>query len=443
MDFYRWEYFDTAIALIQIIIVMYFGFRWRGRIGTQAAITLELCAWFFISPADFAVNFNTPLLIYDPRFIPWVPFLPWNLSINNLIIIVYILYVLLLYFIKKNLRIDRWLLIFFIAVILGNFGAFFSILKVDFHTLFSADKIFLLIIATALGLKSMNNNKAYDSSWYIQFLWLLFIVSFMSTISMFLLSPDLRDSRDWGYAIIQSQYSPTVFTVLFILAIFKKLKRWQSVIAILTVIIVGFFGHYKSVMLILPSILLIRIFSPLLRLMAKSVINNILFFLMLFSPVIVVLLFYRSVPAFSTRAFQILNAFTSLYKNGIFTQFFGLGWDQWYYIYFPFKFVDYYAWNHIQLVNEHYKYSIQTSGMSILLDSGILGSLSFISSAYMLYLKTIKCNRFGYLATVLIAGLMVNILFLFPNIAPEGAMLVVILLTGSCLNGKPNNEMIK
>lgn len=430
LSFLNWSICDTVIALIQVVIVVIIAVRFRRKIGSPAAVTLALCAWFFVSPADFLVSFNTNLAVTDPRFVPWVPVLPFGLSINNSIIVIYVIYIFSYYLLITHKRISKWILLFFVAIICGNVGALFTINNIDFHTLFGSDKIAALIIASGIAMTSLKRQNGNRDVWYFQYLWMLFAISMLSTISMLLLLPALRDSRDWGYAIIQSQYSLTIFVVLFVHAIFSDVRRWKALLAYIVAPLVGFLGHYKYVMLMLPVILLFRLIAPFLARFDKRIMNNVIFLGMLISPVVVVFLLNKYVPAISTRYFQILNAAYSFYNNGIITNFFGLGWDQWYHIHFPFKFIDYYAWNPVQLENADYKYSIQTSAMSVIFDSGLLGSLFFFGAIYNFYIRSFKNRKFNFFSTLLIAALMVNILLLFPNIAPEGAMLLVIIGSG-------------
>lgn len=397
MDIRNWILFDTFIILLNLFFVFYKLRSFKGKTSFFARISVFFLLLLFIFPSGLVPV--GVLSIVELTDIPRNWYLHLKIGPLGIADIVTLIFSgICVFHVSHNGKVNRFILMslnfIFLTFFLGIISAIFLAINVDYQNLLNVSRTFLLIVLFMYaGYVVVKKFGQHGIEILSSCLWGTFI---MSMVSMVLLDPAARAIRYFVPAMLQSQQFVSVIPFL---ALYFYVKRKESptcrlhsrLWCIATVMM--FFMGYKAFYFLLLLFIGLYVISKL-RIMSKTT-SAILFmlFLLIFQPVLLYLNFILGgFSAVDTRAFQVINSMATLENRGLMSILFGIGWGQWYTVYFEFPTIDYGAWGANQLASDDAKYSIQIAPFSLIRSIGIVG-FSAVLAAAIIYIRKLGSIR--------------------------------------------------
>lgn len=428
MNINSWILIDTLLLAFNFAYVVSFVFLKKTGIDTTAKATVFLLTILFIFPLGLMPVGILPLvdLLTIPRNWFWHYKIIFGLAFGDALTIILFLFAVLNFVLQKNIK--KQILIAFICVIFiyfhGIFSAYFIASAVDFKNLQNATRSFLILVSfLCLGFSCADRQglKLVDIVSNC-----LFVTLAISTISMLLLNSDFRAVRYWTSAILQSQQYVSVIPFLSIYFYVKRQEPGKNQRHFRSWILAGvgllFFG-YKAFYIIIIALIIFHLFSKQILNLGRFWGMTMFLLVILTQPLLLYFNFYFGGDgAIDTRLFQVLNSMKTLEESGLSAMLFGIGWGQWYALYFDFTSVDQGAWTLEQLFDDSRKHSIQLIPFSLVRSVGIVGLISALIVISLYLRKLCKKNTYIPKFEYLVFGMVLINLTTFlaiPDVLPE------------------------
>jgi len=429
MDIRNWILVDTLMILINLLYVLNKLRFLKGRSSFFARSSIFFLLLLFIFPSGLVpVGVLSLVELTDiPR--NWY----FHLKIGPLGIadIVTMFFSVICFFdLSRSGRINRFILmtLLFILVIFfaGNLSAMIFAVSVDYQNLLNVARTFLVIILFFYAGYAVIKRFGEDAINVLSScLWATFIISL---VSMTVLNPSSRAIRYFVPAMLQSQQFVSVIPFL---ALYFYAKRHENMVCKkhwllwAAAMFMMFFMGYKAFYFLLILFAATYVVSKL-RITSKTT-GAILFMvaLLISQPILLYLNFiFGGFSAVDTRTFQVINSMKTLQDRGLMSMLFGIGWGQWYTVYFEFPTIDYGAWGANQLASDDAKYSIQIAPFSLIRSIGVLGFAAVLGAA-MVYIRRLANTRISkgddkFLLCGMVA-INVSAFFTLPDVLQETA----------------------
>jgi len=428
MDIGIWIVVDTLLLTLNIIYVGVKVFYLSRQIPLTTKIAIFLLVLFFVFPLGLMpVGVRSLVDLLDiPRNWFW-HFKVTGVALADLLLILFFIMGFSKLFLK--LRCNKYIFAYCLFAILiffqGVFSAFYFNQDVDVKNILNALRSFLIIIYFLyFGYLSISTNGYKIFKLLSSCLFVTFIISFFS---MIMLKAEFRATRYWIPAMLQSQQYVSVIPFLFIIFGVSRKESgenlWHFRMWSIAAIAMLFMG-YKAFYLLIVLFIIFYLFSKLLlKVMRKSWGIVLFIFIILLQPLMLFINYtYMGIAAIDTRAFQVLNSMKTLQNSGIMATLFGIGWGQWYTLYFDFPTIDHGAWTVEQLLDESRKFSIQLVPFSLVRSIGLVGFiLVFLAIALYIWkiskaIKSNKCYSYIIFVTILIN---LSTFIAIPDVLPE------------------------
>ncbi|WP_270584492.1 hypothetical protein [Bacillus smithii] len=442
MDINYWNIIDAMLLIVQFFLILIYFRREYSQIGIFPSIILSFSAWLLATPVGL---FPVAILpIGDENKIIRNFF--WHYKISGLTIndflIIFCCFCLIVTLLNKNFRLDKWFVkysfITLLIFIVGFISAIQAPMKVDVERFFIVLRYMLILILGSytgylIGIKS-------ELEIFYRYLKLLFSISIISIISMLLLDTSYRPPRYWTYAILQSQETQSTFLIVFALSLFGIIKGNRRIFYLTISLIPAIFGYKYSIIMvsiILAFFVFQKIISKKLFYAVESLTIIFIVYSLVIIPTIFVVWFTTHITQFDaigTRYFQIINVIETIKNEGWKAIVFGIGWNQWYKIYYEFPYIDFGAWTIEQLENPNWKYSVQIIPYSLVRSVGIFGFIVWINLVVKIGIKLYKnllfSLKFNPLLSLILVSIIIPTFLSFPDVLPESMMNSSILLIG-------------
>lgn len=429
MDINDWIFLDVLIILINVLFVLYKLKSLKGSSIFFVRVAIFFLLLLFIFPSGLMPVGILPRV--DPNFIPRNWYFHLKVGPFGIADIATILFSSICIFnFMRTWRMNRFLLMalmFFTVIFLaGNISAIFLSIDIDYQNLLNSARTFLIIIlffyAGYIVMKSVGEHGIEIMS---SCLWVTFILSF---VSMILLDSDARAVRYFVPAMLQSQQFVSIvpfLTLYFFIkrnekeVFYRHFRLWGT--AAVMMLFMGYKAFYILILVFIVGYIVSK-----LRITSKGTSAILLMlFLIISQPFFLYLNFiFEGFNAVDTRAFQVVNSMATLQERGLMSLLFGIGWSQWYTVYFDFPTIDYGAWGANQLASDDAKYSIQLAPFSMIRSIGIVGFFA-VMAASIIYIRKISKIKMslkndGFILCGIVAINLVG-LFSVPDILVEAA----------------------
>lgn len=420
-----WIFFDTLLLGINVLYVGYKLLSFNGGAYLIARLSIFFLVMFFVFPIGLMPVGVLPLVdIHEiPRNWYW-HFKLGKLAVGDLLLLLFALFCFLDLVWRGHSSKFLFASCFFVifTFFLGVFSAFHADGNIDYINLLNAARSFLIVLlflyaGYIAGEKSIGLLSGC--------LWFTFI---NSLISMSLLDSSYRAIRYFVPAMLQSQQfvSAIPFLLLYFWVkrhespmSFRHYRLWGSAAILL------FFMGYKAFYFLLVLFALIYIISKTPLMLNKGWAVTLLFLIVLLQPLLIYVNFiFGGFSAINTRAFQVINAMKTLQVQGLESMLFGIGWGQWYTVYFDFPTIDQGAWTEQQLFDKSRKYSIQLLPFSLIRSIGFGGfaAVFILAILYVWKISGIRMPNTNYKYIVYgMIFLNVSTFFSLPDVLPETA----------------------
>jgi hypothetical protein len=353
-----------------------------------------------------------------------------------------------------RLRCNKYIVAYSTFIILifaqGVFSAFYINQDVDFKNIFNALRSFMILISFLyFGYLSVRTDGYKVLQLISSCLFTTFIISFFSTI---LLKAEFRALRYGISAMLQSQQYVNLVPFLFIIfGVWRKESTenlWHFRLWGIAGIAMLFMG-YKGFYLIIVLFILFYLFAKILFQVLKNYWGVMVFvIIMLMQPLMLFINYtYMGISAIDTRAFQVLNSMKTLQDSGIMATLFGIGWGQWYTLFFDFPTIDHGAWTVEQLSDDSRRFSIQIIPFSLIRSIGLVGFSSFFIAISLYVWKMCKMVRNNKSYMYIVFGMIIinlSTLLAIPDVLPESIAFSAFFIgaTSALLRNKPHKSDI-
>lgn len=446
MNIDSWNRVDILIMVAQCIILISFYMKNKKLLGNLYATTLCLSAWLIITPIGLI-----PVAIINTdrsnvfRLVFW-EFKIGGLSIND-ILIISLFFVLFLHFLLRyNQKVDinfyKIIYAFIISFFIGCVSSLLSPKGVDFERFLIVGRYFLLILIALFSTLLVNTQNS--NIWLKKYILLLLKISILSILSLAILSTDYRPNRYWTYAWLQSQESQSIFILIFAYGLFIVRNSLKKILLIMLGLFPALVGYKYSIYIIILCLVLNLIMYLLKKPLYEKIIKNSIRYgpiLLILFPIIIIQYFvinYSDMGSLSTRYYQFINVWANLKEEGFLSLIFGIGWNQWYYIYYPFPFLDLGAWTDDQIYSANWKYSVQILPFSLIRSIGILGLFVWlygvITTLKLFYNKYLNNDKRYISFYFVILVFYIQTYLYFPDVLPEGILNISIIVNGLLIN---------
>lgn len=390
MNIGAWNYLSILTLIMSMSWFFYESVRLVRK--PEYALLIFSIGWFLSTPAGLSpVSILGP---YDDLSI-WLNFF-WHfkiygLSFNDVISV--LVFLISFFVVKGKITKDSRLLLLLMVFVwgIGTFSLLLSPRGIYIDNYLNSARVFILILSgffTGLTFTSYVHLHVIKS-----YLILLIKLLFIWLVVFLLLSNSYKAIRYGVPALLMNQsWQAVVFITIGINFILSGTRRQKSVALLVGLIpVVGF---YKEAIL---SYLLFLLFFVKNKVNTRLVSLNFFLFLplalLLLTPAIIYFGSHVIInDAIVTRWFQISNSVVTLFRGGVATLLFGIGFGQWYHIYYQFPFIDYGAWGMNQIMVQNWKFSIQSPFFSLLRSAGIVGISAWL---FILALIAKKIVYFG------------------------------------------------
>ncbi|KGT37736.1 hypothetical protein P421_13745 [Heyndrickxia coagulans P38] len=445
MSLNSWNKLDIIIFTIQVVLLFYFYAKYSRLYGKLFTGGMCLAGWLFITPIGLI-----PVSIFGNinefsvfRNIFW-HYKIMKISINDIIIMLFLIITIIRLLSISSKKISssfvKSFLLLFSVFLIGMMSTIFAPAGIDYQNIFIVIRYFILVfIAYFINLFNKNNG----NNWIKDYMGLMLILSILSLISMSLLSVDYRPQRYWTHSFLQSQESQTVFLTVLCYGLFglNGLKRGLLVFIGLIPAMTG----YKFSIFVSSFILLLYFLSNFNQkkyfyLICKLLIKlcPIVFLIIPFLAIKYYVINISNMGSFSTRYYQVINMMVTLKNNGILSSLFGIGWNQWYKIYYSFPFLDLGAWTDEQIYNMDWKYSIQIFPFSLIRSVGFIGTALWVFCTLKIVRESVKnfqqTNNMAFL--LLFSIIFIQTYFSFPDVLPESIFNITLIMGSLSLENK-------
>ncbi|AEM47328.1 hypothetical protein Acife_1169 [Acidithiobacillus ferrivorans SS3] len=424
MNIGAWNYLSIFALIMSMSWFFYESVRLVKKL--EYALLIFSIGWFLSTPQ--AVSPDSILGSYDDLSI-WLNFFwhikMYGLSFNDVISV--LVFLISFFVVKGKITKGAGLLLLLMVFVwgIGTFSLLLSPRGIYIDNYLNPARVFILILSGYFtGLKFTS----YAHLRVIKSYFILLIKLLLIWFVVFLLLSNSYKAIRYGMPalLINQSWQTVAFANIGINFILSGTRRQKSVALLVGLIPV--IGFYKDAILSYLLFLLFFVKSKVgTRQFSLKFFRFLPLVMFLLTPVIIYFGSHIIINnAIVTRWFQIYNSVATLFRGGVATLLFGIGFGQWYHIYYQFPFIDYGAWGMKQIMVQNWKFSIQSPFFSLLRSVGIVGVSAWL---FILALIAEKIIYFGDIRNKRAFAIFVFIYLgyqmgSFPALLPSNAMLI-------------------